>query len=295
MKIDSILLTTDFSDNARTAYQCAAELASMCDANIRLVHFTGTLPSLLPERSRETLFDTLESALTREAMEHPALAGISVEPHLQRHRWTKVRQRELELSLDIDLVVMSPQGRNGLSRIFFGSFADRVVQHSLVPVLLVRQSDGETLKPRTVLTPHDFYDRPRDVVPAMQWLNRHFHSTFHFLHVYDTMWAQGNSINGIHGPLGRALSEGKFLPVEERFARVKEVELQGLTVTLETAQGYPSEQVVIRANHMPADLVLLPVRDGLGSVSRKVLSDAKCSVLAVPSVKGTWNEVQQVP
>ena len=56
-------------------------------------------------------------------------------------------------------------------------------------------------------------------------------------------------------------------------------------MTLETAQGYPSLQVISRANQLPADLVLLATRDGLGSVSRKVITDAKCSVLAVPDVE----------
>ncbi|MEZ6131275.1 MAG: universal stress protein [Planctomycetaceae bacterium] len=285
MQPKHILLTTDFSDHARAAYRCAAELASTCGASLYLVHFAGALPSLLPAESRDTLFDSLETVLTHEAKEHPAFADVRVEPHLQRQRWTRVRQRELEENLSIDLIVMSPRGRTGLAKMLLGSFADRIVRHSSVPVLLVRQSDDETFDPRTVLVPHDFYDRPQAVLPAMRWLNRQFNSAFRFLYVYDPTWAEGRSVRGMQEQFERAVRNVKFLSVEERFAKVKSEDLQGLDVTLETAQGYPSEQVVTRANHMPADLVLLATRDGLGSVSRKVVSDAKCSVLAVPLEK----------
>lgn len=41
-------------------------------------------------------------------------------------------------SLKVDLIVMSTHGRSGVSRWLLGSVADRVVHHSLVPVLLVR-------------------------------------------------------------------------------------------------------------------------------------------------------------
>ena len=282
MQVSQILLTTDFSDHARAAYQSAADLASKCDASLHLVHFAGGLPSLLPAESRRALFDSLETSLTHDAKEHPAFAGIRVEPHLQKHRWTRVRQSELEQKLGIDLIVMSPRGRTGLVKLLLGSFADRLVRHSSVPVLLVRQPEDETFAPRNVIVPHDFYDRPRTVQPAMQWLDKQFSSTFRFLYVYDPTWAEGHSIRGMQERFERTVQNVNFLSVEERFAKVKDEDLQGLDVTLETAQGYPSGQVVMRANRLPADLVLLATREGLGSVSRKVVSDAKCSVLTVP-------------
>ena len=285
MQANHILLNTDFSDHARRAYQVAADLASKCGASLHLAHFTGAFPSLLPAGSRQSLFDSLENALAHEAKEHPAFAGICVEPHLQKHRWTRARQNELEQALGIDLVVMSPQGRTGLAKLLLGSFADRIVRHSSVPVLLVRQSDDETFSPRNVLVPHDFYDRPRAVLPAMQWLDKQFSSAFRFLYVYDPMWAEGRSIRGMRETFERTVQNVGFLTVEERFAKVKAEDLQGLDATFETAQGYPSSQVVMRANRLPADLVLLSTREGLGSVSRRVVSDVTCSVLTVPSAE----------
>ena len=245
--------------------------------------FAGAMSRFGDATAREPLFDSLENALAAEASEHPKFDGIDVQPHLERYRWTRSRQRELEQKLDIDLIVMSPQGRIGMAKMLLGSFADRIVRHSLVPVLLFRPSGSqETFNPRTVLAPHDFYDRPRTTLPAMRWLDSQFSSVFRFLYVYDPTWATATSIPGIEVQFERAFRNVPTLSVEERFAKVKDDDLQGLDVTFETAQGYPSQQVVQRANDLLADLVLLATRDGLGSVSRKVITDARCSVLAVP-------------
>lgn len=41
---------------------------------------------------------------------------------------------------NIDLIIMSTHGRSGISRWSFGSVADRVVRHSLVPVMTIAPS-----------------------------------------------------------------------------------------------------------------------------------------------------------
>lgn len=284
MEIQQILLTTDLSEHARRAYGCAANLASKFGATLHLVHFAGALPSFIPTASRETLLDTLEGTIVDEASEHAAFEGIEVQPHLQRHRWSRSGQRSLERELAIDLVVMSPQGRTGIAKILLGSFADRVVRHSSVPVLLFRRERGETLNPQTVYVPHDFYDRPRNVVPAMRWLDNNYHCSFRFLHVYNPSWANSQSVRRIEHHFVRALKASQTMSVEERFSKLVDEELHGLDVSLETAQEYPSQQVVQHANHLPADLILLGKREGLGSVARAVTREVKCSLLTIPTI-----------
>jgi nucleotide-binding universal stress UspA family protein len=291
MKVSQILLTTDFSDNARGAYRCAADLASKLHAKLHLVYFAGAIPFAggMPRfadmTAREPLFDALENALTKEAREHTAFDGLDIQPRLQRRRWTRSRQRALEQELHIDLIVMSPQGRTGLAKLLLGSFADRVVRHSSLPVLLFRQTEStETLDPRTVLVPHDFYDRPRTILPAMRWLANQFNCKFRFLHVYDPSWSNSQAVRGIEQQFAQMLKSTPSLSIEERFAKLVDEDLQGLDVTLETAQGIPSVQVVQRTNQMPADLVLLGKREGLGSVARSVIREAKCSVLTAPVI-----------
>ena len=60
---------------------------------------------------------------------------------------------------DAALVVLTTHGRRGLSRVWLGSVADRVVRHATTPVFLVRASDAAATRPsprpRGVLVPLD--------------------------------------------------------------------------------------------------------------------------------------------
>lgn len=284
MQVKQIMLTTDFSDHARGAYQRAADLASQFDATVHLVHFASAIPELFPTATGVMLLKKLEEQINEEANGHVAFEGINVQPCLQPERWTRSRQRTLEQDLDIDLIVMAPHGRTGLTKMLLGSFADRVVRHSSVPVLLSRTTEKTpTFNPKTILVPHDFYDQPRAILPTVRWLATNFDSEFHFFHVYDPSWADFHSVRSMESQFAKAL---KVAPtVEERFAKLVESELQGINAKLETAQGLPAMQVVQRANQLPADLVLVGKRAGLGSVARSVVREASCCVLTVPLVE----------
>ena len=81
--------------------------------------------------------------------------------------------------------------------------------------------------------------------------------------------------------------------MEERFAKLVHEDLHGLDVTLETAQGYPSQQVVQQSNNLAAYLVFVGKREGLGSVARSVTREASCSVLTVPFIDS--DDLEQTP
>jgi nucleotide-binding universal stress UspA family protein len=56
---------------------------------------------------------------------------------------------------DADLIVMATHGRGGLLRLVLGSFASYVVQHAIVPVMLVRPGpDGTAPVPSFDHSPH---------------------------------------------------------------------------------------------------------------------------------------------
>lgn len=294
MEVQQVLLATDLSDHARGAYGGAAKLASKLGANLHLVHFAGAIPSLRPRTSRETLLDTLKRDIEDESNEHSAFVGIEVRPHLQHHHWTRSRQWAFERELDIDLIVMSPQWQTGLAKILLGSFADRVVRHSSVPVLHFRQTESAgTLHPKTILVPHDFCDGPETVVSTMQWLDRHYTCVFRPFHVYTPSWANAQSVRGTEHHIARAMKGSRAILVEERFVKLVHEDLVGLDLTTEAAQGHPSQKVVQQANYLPADLVLVGKREGPGSVTRAVIREARCSMLTAPVIDS--DDLEQTP
>jgi nucleotide-binding universal stress UspA family protein len=140
-----ILVPVDFEASSKRALEVAADLALKFDAKLTLLHawdvpaysyanfyVPGDLWSLLEEAAKKQLGDML--AHTRRRVPHadsvlvngPAGAEI-----------LKAIERE-----NVDLVVIGTHGRQGLSRVFLGSVAEKVVRGSSVPVLTIRAGDA---------------------------------------------------------------------------------------------------------------------------------------------------------
>ncbi len=286
MNIRNILVMTDFSEIARGVYASAVDIASRLDAMIHLVHFSSVVPAFMPQFDREQYLESIEEALSSEASTHPSLTNANITPHLQRKHWTRSRQRALEEKLEIDLIIISPTGRDGIPLALLGSFADRVIQHSSVPVLLLRPGrDATTFNPQTVLVPHDFYDPPTTVLPAMEMLAAHFDSSFRFVYVYQSQTYNDDPVRVWIDNISHSGGAGTQT-VEDRFAMLVRGPLAGLDATLEKCQGIPALQAVQRAKDLPADLVLIGKLDGLCGVARHVVREANCSVLTVPIPDG---------
>jgi universal stress protein A len=159
--VRNILVPIDFSKMSIQAIETAKNLARRFGARIHLVHiqdamypvgFIGTMPMMTGDpiaihdenekRLRQRLRDlaarlNLSPDDCRVLTAAPAFDGIC----------------ELARELSIDLIVMPTHGRTGLKHVFLGSTAERVVQHSPAPVLVVRKHEGSLNK---ILVPVDF-------------------------------------------------------------------------------------------------------------------------------------------
>jgi len=143
--IQSILHPTDFSENARPAFQTACTLALASHATLLVLHvmmpsvsplLEGPLPD--PRRTGES-----ERTPAQLPWPEPADPRIRVE-----HRLTEGDPAEeilrLSKALGCDLVVMGTHGRTGLRRFLTGSVAEEVLRKAACPVLVVKSPLGPT-------------------------------------------------------------------------------------------------------------------------------------------------------
>lgn len=153
VKIQKILLPTDFSELSATSTKYACELAAKFDAELHLLHtLEGHLdPTPAFEMGLALLTYTPES---RSAAEQ-ALARV-LDPTWAATR--KVVRAVLEGSPQveivryarkhaIDLIVLATHGRTGLSHVFMGSVAENVVRTASCPVLTVRPEGHQFVMP----------------------------------------------------------------------------------------------------------------------------------------------------
>ena len=135
-----VLVPTDFGESADRALALAIDIASQSGAKITLIHVwfvpaaysaygQGVYwPSDDIERAAKA---TLEKALAKAKELYPKTESALVFGQPWRAILALATER------DVDLIVMGTHGRRGLSRLFLGSVAEKVVRLSPVPVLTV--------------------------------------------------------------------------------------------------------------------------------------------------------------
>lgn len=147
--IRSVLVPVDFGEASAHAVTLAGRLASATGAALQLLHaeppdappyFTQEQMDAL-ERERQTTRAQAARYLAqfgREHARHPFSAAVDDRSPVDAI---------LKAASTADLVVMGTHGRQGPSRWWLGSVAERVVRESLVPVLVVKAQAMEPAAP----------------------------------------------------------------------------------------------------------------------------------------------------
>ncbi|TRO64253.1 universal stress protein [Christiangramia sabulilitoris] len=139
-----ILVPTDFSEQAEKALKVAAQLARKFDGDIYLLHMlelplqlidpVGGGSQNLPEA---IFFMKLAHQRFNRIMKEPYLQGIKVHEVVEFHRAFEGIM-EIGKEKNCDLIVMGSHGARGFQEMFIGSNTEKVVRHSEIPVLVIK-------------------------------------------------------------------------------------------------------------------------------------------------------------
>jgi nucleotide-binding universal stress UspA family protein len=145
MTIKRILVPTDFSENARTAYEYAIDLAEKYKASIDVVHIytpvDDGIPMIAPDRASSIELKTQLTDFVTHSIEddddegYISMRRVKVNAEL---KFGGVSDTIIDLSKkDYDLVVMGSVGTGSFAEIVFGSVTTKVAQDAFCPVLVV--------------------------------------------------------------------------------------------------------------------------------------------------------------
>ena len=145
---ERILFPTDFSEISRNALETAISLAKRLGASIDILHvWTPVLPAVpftplvVPGGPQQLVSEgahtTAEQQLANLMHSLDDDRGVEFTARLEVG---DVGDTLVDATSEYDLVVMGTHGRSGLSRLFLGSVAQKVVRLSSCPVLTVRPS-----------------------------------------------------------------------------------------------------------------------------------------------------------
>jgi nucleotide-binding universal stress UspA family protein len=136
-----ILVPTDFGDASEQAVSIALDIASKFEAKVTLLHATWLPPYYYSAYAEGLAWPTDElDAQANKQLDATVAKAKARYPYVDKvliagEAWQGILETASERAAD--LIVMGTHGRRGLSRIFLGSVAEKVVRMSPVPVMTV--------------------------------------------------------------------------------------------------------------------------------------------------------------
>ena len=141
MKVEVILVPTDFSEHADIAFETALDLAKTFGARIELLHAydfgqwvtvaEATFTERLEERIQRAALERLNPMVERAKAD-----GVEVSTHLVFGTPNQVIE-QFANETSPDLIVMGTRGHGFVKHMFLGSVAERTIQTAPCPVMTV--------------------------------------------------------------------------------------------------------------------------------------------------------------
>ena len=305
---ERILVPLDGSKRSERAIPVAARIARAANGTVILVQVTelpsdffteGKYPSQMYPDDLIEEGKALAANYLDNVSKQSELVGLKTETRVERGDAAQSILAAIE-PLGVDLIVMCSHGYTGFKRWALGSVAQKIIPHSSVPVLVLRDG-GPTLsvKPLYALVALDGSPVSEEVlapvIQLMAALAPSEEKTLHLTHVVELPLTYGRI--GIHAYVNqmkeeaKRLSQGYLAAVAERLTNGG---VPGLTVTTSIAVNVDvaealvqvAQQQLLAGGHF--DLVAMAThgRSGLqhllmGSMTDHVMSATKLPMLVV--------------
>lgn len=305
MRIERIVVATDFSPPARHALEKAVAIAARFQARLYLFHAAFAHGGEDVEAYRDGTLDDLYELAERRAREelqalgHPASASL---PIVESIRVGPPADEIVAFAAEkeADLLALGTQGRTGLRRLLLGSVAESVLRRASCPVLAVRAPEGGAGQPEAaaaaparpfarILAAVDHSESARAALRAAAELARRFSGSVLAVHVLDDqVLAQTATLS----PVDAMALEGSFAQLArgdlDRFVAESLDGPDRALVTRTIELGATAEAIQRVAREGAFDLIACGTqgRTGLrralfGSTAERIVRLAPCPVFAV--------------
>jgi len=296
MKIERLLLATDFSDWAGRAQDYACSLAATWQAHLTVMTVLEFPPGLNPDYpvNHQYLAHRMGEATEQLAdfKQRASRRGITVATRIA----TGIPSEEINVAAqaeDSDLIIVGTRGKTGLAHVLLGSTAERVIRTAPCPVLAVHMAKDEPSGERGVcleriLVPIDFSDCSLDALEYAALVAKQAKASIALLHVLEPV-SYGLDFTLSHTEERMQRRERLTKQLEELSSALSAT---GITVTSHLRGGIPVDSILDDVRSLRSDLVVMGThgRRGLshvmaGSVAEALLRRATCAVLTVRSPK----------
>lgn len=142
-----IIVPVDFSEHSSYAMEAAAILAKRNNAQILALHMLELSESSFSEQATNQPLDSIFFYKRAEQefedfLKQDFLKGVKVIPAIKKYKVFK-EVNDVAKHENADLIIMGSHGTSGLNEIFVGSNTERVVRHSEIPVLVIKNKPAK--------------------------------------------------------------------------------------------------------------------------------------------------------
>jgi len=303
ISVHHILCPTDFSVAASGAFAESIRVARWFGAKVTVLHVMAqAIPAgaeMVFAPPPPEVFDAVRKARLAEldrfvaATEH---AGVPVDTRCREGVATS-EIRDAAEELDADLVVMGTHGRSGFGKLVLGSVTESLLRHAPVPILTVNSASQphEGLY-RCVLCAVDASEWSAETIGFAAAVAEEGAERLTVLHVIDDLpetraWAQGVFALGEVEQFRDDLEQNALADLRKL---IPENVKSSCGCIARAAFGRAPQEILRLAAGEHADLIVLGThgrgalnRILFGSTARRVVREATCPVLVVPSGH-TW-------
>jgi nucleotide-binding universal stress UspA family protein len=285
IRLDRILLTTDFSSISEKALPYAAAIARHFAATLHVLHVIATEDyAHISESERTQALARMKQQAERQIMAILSTSHFQGIPHkitLDHGNILALLSRIVE-EQNIDLIVTGTHGKHGLQKLLLGSMAEEIFRIASVPVVAIGPEvviDPQAeVRIERILYATDFSPESKRAMRYANALAKEYGAHLYFLHVVEDVWRE---------PLSTKVSADTFCRVqlyERGFSDMQEgVQPEFLVefgmaedLTLEVARNREVQLMVLSVpgTTHPALSAHLP-----GPIAYNIVSHARCPVL----------------
>lgn len=140
--MENIIVPIDFSTQSEYAFKVAASIAKKHKATVYALHMLEINEALISSNEgvqmQQTVFlMKLAEKRLKEFLDKPYLSDVTIVPIIKHFKvFSEISNVAKEHNAD--LIVMGSHGSEGLKEIFIGSNTQKVVRHSDIPVLVIK-------------------------------------------------------------------------------------------------------------------------------------------------------------
>jgi len=289
----TIVCGTDFSDSAEQAARAAASIARCSNSRLELVHVLAD-PAAAGIPALGAFFAPLQELLSELAAKLGREFSIQVNPTVLEGPADE-RLVDFARSNKARLIVVSSLGARKQEHWRVGSVAERVLQRSDIPVLIVREAASiaewvEGVRPLRILLGVDLGESAR---AALRWVETLRQIRPCDVRIMQVAWPMGEHARfGVKGPIELEGLRPELHALLERDLRAWTGTMAGegeVSFSVSACWGRTDEQLARLAQEQRADLLVvgthqraLVARVWQGSISRGVVHRSSCNVACVP-------------